>query len=74
MVLKTNKSGKLPIMKKSKYEKVGLKNLENDQKISRQELRTIEKRLNDHVRFWTRSLNSGANHDHLERIMVLKTN
>ena len=72
VVLKTDKSGKLTVMKRKEYEKMGLENSENDQKIDRKELRTIEKRLNDQVRFWTRILNTGKNHDHMDRIMTSK--
>ena len=32
----------------------------------------IERRINDHTRFWCIMLNSGVNHDHLDRIVKSK--
>ena len=49
-----------------------LEKCEQDRIIDDYEHRKIEKRINDHVRFWTRMVNSGSNHDHLERIMLSK--
>ena len=44
----------------------------NDERIGRKELRIIERRLNAQVGMWTRMLNSGANHDHVDRKMQSK--
>ena len=72
VVLKTDKSGKLTTMKRDLYEKMGSEACKNDPKLSRQEIRTIEKKINDHARMWTKMLNSGVDHDHMQRIMDSK--
>ena len=72
VILKTDKSGKMTPMKRDNYEKMGKDKIKNDEKIGRKELRRIERKINAQVRMWTRMINSGANHDHTERIMVSK--
>ena len=72
VILKTDKSGKLTPMKRDLYEKMGSENCSNDEKIDREEVRRIERRLNDQVKIWTKMLNSGLNHGHLERVMKSK--
>ena len=70
--LKTDKSGKLTLINREDYAKLG-KGCP-DKEINREELRTIERRVNEHTRFWTRILNAGENHGHFERITNSKIN
>jgi len=72
LAIKTDKSGKLTVIKRDLYEKLGNEKCKQDRVIDDQEHRRIEKRINDHVRFWTRMMNTGMNHDHLERIIASK--
>ena len=44
----------------------------NDRELNRNELKKIERRLTDHAKFWTRIMNSGKNHEHLDRILESK--
>ena len=73
IAVKTDKSGKLTVMKRDLYEKLGEEKCKQDRIIDDHEHRKIEKRINDHVRFWTRMVNSGANHDHLETLCTKTT-
>ena len=72
IAVKTDKSGKLTVIKRDLYEKIGEEKCKQDRVIDDCEHRKIEKRINDHVRFWTRIMNTGINHDHMERIMSSK--
>ena len=68
LTLKTDKSGKMTVINRDEYEKMGKDSCKNDREINRDEHRNIEKRINEHSRFWCRMLNSGLNHNHQERI------
>ena len=72
VVLKTDKSGKLTVMGKDEYEKLGVDKNRNDRIIDRRELRQIEKRINAQTKFWTNILNSGTDHGHKDRILKSK--
>ena len=72
VILKTDKSGKLIPMKRDIYEKLGGDKCKLDRKLDRDELRKIERRLNEQSKFWTKILNSGKNHGHLDRILKSK--
>ena len=72
VILKTDKSGKLTVMKLGEYDKLGKEKCLGDKKIEREEIRRIERRINDHTKMWCKMLNSGANHDHLQRIISSK--
>ena len=39
-----------------------------DREITREELKEIEKRINNHTRIWAKILNAGESHGHLKRI------
>ena len=45
-----------------------MKDSETDKKVNRQELKKIEKSLNDHTRMILKIVNAGESHNHLERI------
>ena len=64
LVLKTDKSGKLAVIDRDLYTKLGLEQCKNDRKIDRESIRTIERRINDQSRFWSKMINSGKNHNH----------
>ena len=64
--IKTDKSGKLTLMKRDEYAKLGKSC--PDKEINREELRIIERRINEHTRMWTKILNAGESHGHHDRI------
>ena len=72
VVLKTDKSGKMTVMKKDEYERMGKDACSNDEKLCREDIKSIERRLNDHSKMWTKMVNSGVNHGHLKLIMDSK--
>ena len=51
---------------------MGLEKCKRDREIQRHDVIKIEKRLNDQVRMWSKMLNSGKNHGHLDRIIKSK--
>ena len=72
LVLKTDKSGKLTVIDREQYTKMGIQKCSQDRKIDRCEHRSIERKINDHTKFWCRILNSGINHEHQDRIIKSK--
>ena len=72
VILKTDKSGKLTAMEKTKYEKLGLEKNRGDKVLDRIELRQIESKINAQSKFWTNILKSGIEHDHQDRILKSK--
>ena len=68
LVIKTDKSGKLGVISREKYQEMGLRDSLNDVKIERNEIRKIEKKINDHTRMLLKVVNAGKAHGHLERI------
>ena len=72
LVLKTDKSGKLAVINRDYYTKLGLDKCREDRRIDRESVRQIERRINDQSKFWVRMLNSGINHNQTERIMKSK--
>ena len=72
VVLKTDKSGKLTVIERDKYEKLGKDKNKTDEIIDRRKLRQIESRINAQTKFWTKILNSGKDHGHQDRILQSK--
>ena len=68
MVLRTDKSGKLAVMEKEKYLQMGMKKIERDKKMNRQEIKKNEERINAHTRMILKVLNAGETHNHYKRI------
>ena len=68
VILKTDKSGKFTVMNRDKYLELGKKNNGGDKVIERGELKTIERKINDHSRMWTKIVNAGEAHNHHSRI------
>ena len=64
--LKTDKSGKLTLMKREEYSKIGKDCV--DREIGREEIKSIERRVNEHTRIWAKILNAGEDHGHHSRI------
>ena len=60
-------------MKREDYYKLGIEDSKGDIEKCREEMQTIEKRTNEHVRMWCKLLNAGESHDHLKRIMKSKS-
>ena len=67
VVLKTDKSGKLMIIKKEDYLKMGKNKIAEDKKLNRAEIKNIEEKINNHTRILTKIFNIGENHKHLKR-------
>ena len=72
LAVKTDKSGKLTVMKRESYEKLGIEQNKNDRVIDRRELRKIEGKINAQTKFWTMIVNSGKDHNHQDRILKSK--
>ena len=72
LAVKTDKSGKITVIGRDLYEKLGKENCRQDRQITDCEHRQIEKRINDHTRFWTRMVKSGENHNQMDRIISSK--
>ena len=68
IVLKTDKSGKLTLIKREQYLKIGENMNKQDRMITRKELKDIERDINNHTRVWAKILNAGESHGHLKRI------
>ena len=59
-------------MDKSEYLKIGVKGVGKDKKITREEVKKIEERVNDHTRFWIKMTNIGENNGHHNRMKESK--
>ena len=68
VVLKTDKSGKLAIMAKEEYLKIGLSKIEKDRKLTRTEIKKNEEKINSHTRMILKIVNAGEMHGHHKRI------
>ena len=68
IVLKTDKSGKLTVINREEYLKLGRDMIKEDKRIKREELRITEKRINEHTKMWTKIINAGEAHGHNSRI------
>ena len=73
IVLKTDKSGKLTIIEREKYLELGKVQNAQDRKIEREELRKIERKINEQTKMWLKILNAGESHGHFSRIKNSKT-
>ena len=72
VVVKTDKSGKLLVMKKEDYIRMGIKNNEEDREMTRKEVKEVEKSINEHTRMLTKVFNIGEEHDHIARVLRSK--
>ena len=71
-MIRTDKSGKFCIVSVEDYLKLGKVHIEKDKKITRENLIETEKQLNGHSVAWCKIWNSGADHNHGDRIMSSK--
>ena len=70
--IKTDKSGKLTIMEREAYLKMGEEDSRKDKRISWEEIKGIEKDINAQTRMWAKIINAGESHNHLSRIINSK--
>ena len=61
-------------MKKTDYLRFSIKGVGSDRKIDRNEAKRIEKKNNDHSRFWIKMTNLGEAHGHHQRMIESKLN
>ena len=72
VIVKTDKSGKLCLITREEYEKMGAEHTRKDMKIDRKGIMEKEKQLNGHVFFWSKMWGSGESHNHRGRIIDSK--
>ena len=72
VVIMTDKSSKLCIMKREDYLKLGEEHVGKDREIERPELVRREKTLNQHSMSWIKMWRTGQDHDHEDRIRQSK--
>ena len=72
VILKTDKSGKMCLVTREEYEKMGLEHTKKDAHIDRKGIIEKEKQLNGHVFFWSKMWGSGEAHKHRDRIIDSK--
>ena len=72
IVMKTDKSGKLCIISREEYMKMGQEHNKRDEQIDRKAILEKEKQLNGHVFFWSKIWGSGEDHNHRDRIIDSK--
>ena len=73
VIMKTDKSGKFAATNLENYIRMGQEHTSKDKKITRTDIRKIEKILNSHCRAWCKCWGSGRKHGHTGRIMTSKT-
>ena len=73
LVIKTDKSSKLAVIETSKYLEMERENRGKDKKISREEMKSREKTLNEHTEMWVRMTRAGENHGHESRVRKSRT-
>ena len=69
VILKTDKSGKMCVVSREEYMKMGHEHTGRDTEIDRKTVIEKEKQLNGHVFFWSKIWGSGEDHKHRERII-----
>ena len=72
VIVKTDKSGKLGVISKERYLKTDIKGNGADKEVNRDELKKIEKNLNDHTRMICKVVNAGEYNGHIDRILSSK--
>ena len=73
VVITTDKSSKLCVMKRQDYEKLGEDHVAKDVEIERRELISREKTINQHAMSWIKMWKTGEDHSHEDRIRQSKT-
>ena len=72
VVIMTDKSSKLCIMKREDYLKLGEEHVAKDKEITREDVTGIEKVLNQHALTWIKMWRTGQDHNHEDRIRQSK--
>ena len=72
VIIQTDKSSKLCIMRREDYLKLGEDHVGKDEEIGRKEVVEIEKLLNQHAMSWVKMWKTGQDHDHEDRIRQSK--
>ena len=72
VILKTDKSGKLCVVSREEYLKMGEEHTGKDVEVERKTIVEKEKLLNGHVFFWCKIWGSGESHGHKGRIIDSK--
>ena len=72
VVIMTDKSSKMCIMKRDDYEKMGEEHVGKDREVKREEILEREKILNQHSLSWCKMWRTGADHGHEDRIRQSK--
>ena len=72
VIMKTDKSGKMCVISREEYLKMGHEHTKKDEKIDRKMIIEKEKQLNGHVFFWSKIWGSGEDHNHRDRIIDSK--
>ena len=72
VILKTDKSGKMCLVTRDEYMKMGLEHTKKDAEIDRKGIIEKEKQLNGHVFFWAKMWGSGEAHKQRDRIIDSK--
>ena len=72
IIMNTEKSGKLCIISREVYMKIGEEHTKKDKEIDRREIIEKEKQLIDHVFFWAKMWGSGEAHKQRDRIIDSK--
>ena len=73
IVMKTDKSGKMSVTDRENYAKMGQEHIKDDKKIDREEVRRIDKLMNEHSAAWCNMWGTGRHHGQEDRIVSSKT-
>ena len=72
VILKTDKSGKMCVVTREEYIRMGQEHTGKDAEIDRKTIIEKEKQLNGHVFFWSKMWGSGEDHNHRDKIIDSK--
>ena len=72
VICKSDKSGKLCVVSREEYIRMGQEHTSKDVEIDRKTIIEKEKQLNGHVFFWSKMWGSGEDHNHRDRIIDSK--
>ena len=72
IVMKTDKSGKFSVTNREKYIEMGQVHIGKDREVTREEIRSTDKTLNEHSSAWCSIWRTGQNHQQEDRVMQSK--
>ena len=73
IVMKTDKSGKMSVTDRENYVKMGQEHVKDDKRIDREEVKKIDKLMNEHSAAWCNMWGTGRHHGQEDRIVSSKT-